>query len=162
MVFLASAQTRHSELIAFVAAGLAAWSFIAVYWVLLWRGSVRWNSQRVFGTLIATVVVAVGGALVAMAANLILPDLRGEFGVLCASMLIPIAWLIVTIFLWRETAFERRSRLAASPQRTVGCPTCGYNLTGLTATRCPECGKQCTLDELFAAQAEPQSADLER
>ena len=44
--------------------------------------------------------------------------------------------------------------------KAITCPTCGYNLTGLTATRCPECGKQCTLDELFAAQARTMERDL--
>ncbi|MDB5303490.1 MAG: hypothetical protein JWM97_1039, partial [Phycisphaerales bacterium] len=42
----------------------------------------------------------------------------------------------------------------------VVCPTCGYNLTGLTATRCPECGSQFTLDELMAAQPGREGEEL--
>ena len=162
MVIIVGLDRPNSTQVAPLVAGAAAWAFIAVYWVLLWRGSVRWTSMRVLGTLMATILVLVAGAFLAAAVNLILPDPRDELGILSASMFVPIAWLIATVFLWRETALERRSRLAASPQRTVSCPTCGYNLTGLTATRCPECGKQSTLDELFAAQADPQPADVER
>ena len=33
----------------------------------------------------------------------------------------------------------------------IACPTCGYNLTGLREARCPECGSQFTLDQLYAA-----------
>ncbi|MCH9033356.1 MAG: hypothetical protein IID42_02485 [Planctomycetes bacterium] len=30
------------------------------------------------------------------------------------------------------------------------CPKCGYDLKGLAMARCPECGTEFTLDELFA------------
>jgi predicted Zn-ribbon and HTH transcriptional regulator len=36
----------------------------------------------------------------------------------------------------------------------MACPNCGYNLTGLREARCPECGSQFTLDELFARVTE--------
>lgn len=30
------------------------------------------------------------------------------------------------------------------------CPRCGYNMTGLTRCRCPECGGEFGLDEMMA------------
>ena len=33
----------------------------------------------------------------------------------------------------------------------VPCPNCGYNLRGLTAADCPECGEKFTLEELVPA-----------
>jgi hypothetical protein len=43
----------------------------------------------------------------------------------------------------------------------VVCPNCGYNLTGLSGTRCPECGKQYTINELLAEQPARAAADVE-
>jgi putative transposase len=40
------------------------------------------------------------------------------------------------------------------------CPHCGYNMTGLHEARCPECGTQYTLNELFAS-LQGSAADLE-
>jgi len=28
------------------------------------------------------------------------------------------------------------------------CPECGYNMAGLSATKCPECGNEFTIDQL--------------
>jgi len=61
-------------------------------------------------------------------------------------------WLAATIFLWRETPLERVERIKGSSKSAVTCPTCGYNLTGLSEARCPECGTRFTLDELLALQ----------
>ena len=43
--------------------GLATAAFVGVYWVLLWRRSVRWTRPRVLGSIgIALGAVAVGAA----------------------------------------------------------------------------------------------------
>ena len=57
----------------------------------------------------------------------------------------------------RETATERSERLRSLNKTAVACPKCGYNLTGLQGTRCPECGTLYTIDELLAEQ--PSRAD---
>jgi hypothetical protein len=67
---------------------------------------------------------------------------------------VPIAWVLITVLLWRETARERFERLAGlGPGPTVSCPVCGYSLAGLREARCPECGTHFTLDQLLAAQS---------
>jgi len=35
----------------------------------------------------------------------------------------------------------------------IACPSCGYNLTGLSEARCPEYGSRFTLDQLVASLA---------
>lgn len=69
-----------------------------------------------------------------------------------STVLIPLVWLISTVFIWRETPAERGDRIHRSTTAAIICPTCGYNLTGLNESRCPECGSGFTLDELLAAQ----------
>jgi hypothetical protein len=97
--------------------------------------------------------LAAGGAVVVgfMAGVLVYPIERdvGEF-VGCVTA--PLAWLIAATIIWRETPLERSQRLGPISKTGIVCPNCGYNLTGLQSTRCPECGTQYTLDELLASQ----------
>lgn len=142
----------------FCLAGAVAWIFMAAYWVLLWRKSVVWTPQRrglTFGALVgaffagAVVGVVMGGIVAA------------DFGWFMGSITAPVLWLVATVFIWRESAAERGARLARSGRDAVVCPTCGYNLTGLGETRCPECGTRFTIDQLLAAQPARAAADLE-
>ena len=71
-----------------------------------------------------------------------------------------ITGLLSTIMVWRETELDRAQRLAQTSSGILGCPHCGYNMTGLKIARCPECGIEYTLNELFAALQE-QIGDLE-
>jgi DNA-directed RNA polymerase subunit RPC12/RpoP len=63
-----------------------------------------------------------------------------------------LTWLAVAVFIWCETPAEPAERIEGSSKSAVACPTCGYNLTGLSEARCPECGTRFTLDELLALQ----------
>ena len=40
-----------------------------------------------------------------------------------------------------ETPSEESALVEYLRERDVACPLCGYNLRGLTAARCPECGR---------------------
>ena len=48
---------------------------------------------------------------------------------------------------------------ARNPDAMV-CPACGYNMTGLRATTCPECGASYTINELAALQPQLDATDL--
>lgn len=70
-------------------------------------------------------------------------------------------WLVSTCLIWRETKEERSSRLKGASSQTIACPNCGYNLTGLRATMCPECGTTYTIDELLSAQPAMEASEIE-
>jgi hypothetical protein len=74
-----------------------------------------------------------------------------QFAVLIGGGTVPIAWVLGTVIVWRETAPERAQRLAAFGAAVV-CPLCGYNMAGLRTACCPECGGTFTLEQLVAAQ----------
>lgn len=127
------------------------YAFAGTYWVLLWRGVVRWTRSRVLRTAGASALALVAGAALAGFAFALNPRLPAQFLVLFGGGIVPIAWVVGTVVLWRETPHERADRLAALGGK-VACPLCGYNLAGLAASPCPECGGRFTLDRLAAAQ----------
>jgi hypothetical protein len=141
----------------YLISGLIAWAFLAIWWFLLWRKSVRWNGIRIGVSAVAVLLAAAAGYLVAVVLN----QSEREFGDFIGSATAPLLWIVATIFVWRETAGERAARVDSSGRDSIVCPTCGYNLTGLKEPRCPECGTQFTLDQLLAAQPSRTRADLE-
>ncbi|HEY2584665.1 MAG TPA: hypothetical protein VGI81_02745 [Tepidisphaeraceae bacterium] len=144
-------RVRETEL--FLCSDVFTWLFIAAYWFILWRSSVRWSSRRVVSTAISVpAAVMVGVVIAAIAAGIVPTGGDWSFGAFVGGVVAILLWLIATVLLWRETAAERAQRLTASSRSTVACPTCGYNLTGLSEARCPECGSRFTLDELIALQ----------
>ena len=143
---------RHTETTVFAVCGAVTWVLVAIYWCLLWRSSVKWSPQRIALTWAAAFgALAVGGG-VGLFASTIMPGRDTSFGTFIAGVLAIILWVIGTVFVWRETAAERAHRISRSASFAISCPTCGYNLTGLSESRCPECGSKFTLDELAAAQ----------
>ncbi len=145
-----------NEHFAFLISGLTTWIFIAVYWILLWQRSVRWSRFRVAATTLAVP----GSIAVAFIIFTTLRTLNTELAMFVASLTAIFLWVTATVFIWTETARERRERIGASRPDVISCPTCGYNLTGLHQPICPECGDTFTLDELFAAQPSTTDEDL--
>jgi hypothetical protein len=138
---------------------LALWGvvylFIAVYWLVLWRGVVRWTRRRVLMTAGATGLALVGGAAFGAVSLAINPRMPPPIAILLGGGFVPIVWVLATVLVWTETRAERADRLRAlGGPRAVTCPVCGYSLTGLMEARCPECGGRFTLDQLLAAQAD--------
>lgn len=140
---------------AWIFAGAVTWAFVAMYWVLLWHKSVRWEG-RVHTTVVAAILSAAAGAVIGAICNTI----EQGFGAFVGSTSAILLWLVATCFLWRESPTERAERLGATGRDGVVCPTCGYNLTGLKEPRCPECGSQFTLDQLLASQPSRAAAEL--
>ena len=145
---------RLDEAWLFLGSSLGTWLFVAGYWVLLWRGSVRWDSRRSIGAILAAVATAGAGFFVGLVITIVLPPYaNGAFGTFVGGLVAIMLWVVATVILWRDTPTERAQRARASSRSTIVCPTCGYNLTGLSESRCPECGSKFTLDELIALQA---------
>lgn len=139
------------------------YSFVATYWVLLWRSTVKWTPARVRHTVLAGLLAMAGGGAIAAAA---LALSRGQMpyglSMLLGGGTVPIVWVLATVLLWRETAAERlarMSKLVSNP--SVLCPVCGYNLSGLREARCPECGGSFTLDQLAASQPQREEHPAE-
>jgi DNA-directed RNA polymerase subunit RPC12/RpoP len=148
---------RGSETELFAGSGAVTWLFVGVYWCLLWRHSIRWSSRRVTGTILSAVGAAVVGIVIGVFTAVVVVSVGdGSFGAFVGGVVAILLWLIATVFLWRETVAERASRISSSSRSAITCPTCGYNLTGLSEARCPECGSKFTLDELIALQSKTE------
>lgn len=135
------------------------YTFIGAYWLLLWRGVVQWTPWRVRWTILATALSLAAGAAVASAIMIIgRGQVPAPFALLVGGGLVPVAWCLATVFIWRETAEERTRRLSTSAAAPIACPLCGYSLAGLREARCPECGSEFTLDQLLALQQDLRTA----
>lgn len=135
---------QHGEL---VLACVVMWAFIATYWITLWRRTVRWTTWRTRATVWTGGAAAAAGVLAGLLVGRRFGD---ELMFFVFSTVTPLIWLTWTVFIWRESGSERAVRTRG--ETPITCPSCGYNLAGLVQARCPECGTQFTLDELFAHQ----------
>lgn len=131
-----------------------------VLWWLVWRGAVRWTSQRTVRTalLVAMMVVAPFAPLA--------PRLHVDWFdtiVRVIPLLVLAVWFAGTAWAWRlepgEMPTSIRQMIAASTLTngthamddnsvSVPCGNCEYDLRGLREARCPECGWTTTLDAL--------------
>jgi hypothetical protein len=134
--------------------------FMAGYWLALWRRTVNWTRQRVRRTMWAVGIAVFAGGAIGGMIRLAL-DYEQVIGTCLGSLSAAVMWIILTIFVWRETESERAARLSRANADVLICPTCGYNLTGLRESRCPECGASFTLNELLAAQPSRVPAEIE-
>ena len=55
---------------------------------------------------------------------------------------------LAAMIVWRRGYVRGWRRARNAPPL---CPKCGYDLSGLTQCRCPECGSEFRLDELWRA-----------
>jgi len=149
---------RASEQQMLMICGSFTWAMAGGYWLLLWWRQVRWTSTRITATILLVPLMLVLCILVTIAFSGI--ERIVGYGLSC--IIAPMGWLMGTILVWRETKAERAARISGTNADAVTCPTCGYNLTGLSDTRCPECGAKFTLNELFARQPDREAAKLDQ
>lgn len=62
-------------------------------------------------------------------------------------------WMLIT------AAALVRTQSANGHSTPIFCPSCGYDMRGLTHTTCPECGKEHTLDRLVSSGREIPTRD---
>lgn len=114
-----------------------------VVWVLVWRRLVVWSAVVIRRTAAAALLCL--GLPIALLSLFWQP--ASEFVEVVLGCL-PIigwgVWMAVTIATWPVLHFG-----PAEPDSAPRCLRCGYLLIGLRSTRCPECGDEPTLDELW-------------
>ncbi len=133
--------------------------FVVYYWLKLWRGDVRWTDRRIYATWLSAPAALLLGCLIGIAITFLFASFNRYRGywdwdmfIVFAGLWTILLWLIFTVLLWRETPAERAERVRQNAGDVLFCPKCGYNMTGLYESRCPECGTRYTLDQLAAAQ----------
>ena len=160
IVYLACDEHLEGEIEIAVPAMLTA-IFAAGYWLFVWRKAVRWTGRRVTRTLIAAGAAATISAAIVAGCAVAFENFDSDIATYVGCVLAPLLWMIATAFIWRETAAEREVRLTRPGGESIVCPACTYDLTGLREARCPECGAQYTLNELFASQPGRAAAEIE-
>jgi hypothetical protein len=118
---------------------------VVIWWWLAWRKAVQWNGRLIRQTALlgAAFVVACGLASFLRKE----PDWLGSLTI-TGPLFLTGVWYVVTVLVWR--VFPQTPRTTAEQvSELLKCSSCGYSLIGLYESRCPECGRTRTLDELF-------------
>jgi len=122
-------------------AALTVWLVL----VLAWRTAVTWTARRVTLTL---GLFAVTVAMPIVSPWLPSPTGNSDFWPVVLTLGAGPVLLAGIALFWRDDRAPRGTPGDAVEQR-LKCPACGYLMTGLHEARCPECGQQYTLDELY-------------
>ena len=131
-------------------------AFIAFYWIMLWRGTVRWTNRRIMMTIGAAVSATIAGVAVGIPFSIV----DDSFSMFIGGVFAMLLWLALTVFIWRESTAERAERMRHRTADALICPSCGYNMTGLGQASCPECGASYTISELMALQPSREQEDI--
>jgi hypothetical protein len=113
-----------------------------------------WSHQRRSRPIWLGVVMTVGIGLFALAlCGLIDVVFRGDDEFLITAVVSAAGGLILLgwIRLYRRYA-AGRALFDENGVLDLRCPACQYRMVGLKQSRCPECGKEYTLDELVSRQ----------
>lgn len=140
------------ESAALVLASFVTGGVLVAAWVRVWYRQVVWDHRRRVLTAASVLFSLIFAGLIGLAVAKL--TRREGIGIFIGSMFGAVGWLASTAIIWRETARERCARLQSMSKGVLTCPRCGYNLTGLRGTRCPECGAEYSLDELVGIMFE--------
>jgi uncharacterized paraquat-inducible protein A len=152
LAFVWANRTSRSDYpFTWIFAGALSWLILALGFFLIWRTRINWTRRRISLTISA----AIASVLLASIFGVVASFAESGFGWFLTSALAPALWLLATAVIWSDSPAEFVQRQTRT-NKSILCPTCNYNLTGLTEARCPECGASFTLDALFAAQS-PES-----
>ena len=139
---------------------LGLYTFVATYWILLWRTMIRWTRERVMRTFLAGVLAVLMSGAAAGFVFMVFRRSEPALVLLISGAIVPVVWVLATVLIWRETPAERIERLSSAGREAISCPVCGYNMTGLSEARCPECGTRFTLDQLVVTQPKTDTHTL--
>ena len=125
---------------AYVAFSTLMVSIPMAIWVLLWRKHVSWTPERKWMVIGLTALVIVLPTIFHFIAS------KNEEVFISASLIGLGLWVMLTARIWRKPADPIQE--FGLPE-VLRCGDCDYRMAGLHQARCPECGRQYTLDELF-------------
>jgi hypothetical protein len=114
---------------------------------LIWAtfGRWRWLLRNIFTCLVIW-AVAIGACIVLDSASR-----RAEVAIAGIIFLaFTASALVVTTSIYQLS--RGRPIFLADGKISVHCPGCGYNMSGLDSSSCPECGQRYTLDQLIKGQ----------
>ena len=115
-------------------------------WIGIWRACVRWDRRLVSRTVLLCIVCVVFPIGAVAYRDLYSTSIMGGTPEMVGVL--PLIgwglWMAVSVWMWPWSV----SASAVSAE-SLSCLKCGYLLTGLRVTRCPECGDEPTLDELW-------------
>lgn len=140
--------------------GLALYPIGLILWPLIWLRAVRWTFRRIAFTmawLVASLALAVVVFLVWIMAAALNSWLDEDYATGISVPLAMILWPLGTVFIWQDRLADRAARSRAAQRDAVKCPGCGYALSDIRSTTCPECGRTFTLRELVVGG---QGADM--
>lgn len=142
--------------------GLALYPIGLILWPLIWLRAVRWTLRRIAFTmawLVASLAFAVVVFLVWMMAAALNSWLDEDYATAICVPLAMILWPLGTVYIWQDRLADRAARSREAQRDGVKCPGCGYALSDIRSTTCPECGRTFTLRELVVGG---QGADMHR
>ena len=153
-IVLETTVIRDDEVAIVTSEGLTA-AYLLAGWILIWAWTIRWSPTRIALTSVSPLIAAMPAMVVGVMVGLAVRHSDAVWlGTFIGGIVWAPIWLAVTTLIWRETHAERAERLKRVGINAIACPSCGYNLTGLRESVCPECGAAYTLDQLFAALAD--------
>lgn len=118
-------------------------------WIMIWRKVVIWD-RRAWGVTVLSALAWIALPIVLL--WLFKDYARDKNFARAVLVVLPIIgwgiWLAVTVHHW-----PMRHDIVGGDELGPRCLRCGYSLRGLCGTRCPECGDEPTLDELWASSA---------
>lgn len=132
-----------------MAVSYLAGSVPAVFvWLLIWRGAMPEPARGIRRAIMWAVL------LIDLPAAILLVSPSGGTFLEQTFYTAPVIGWGLWMALTPRLCFARWKSLAlpiGTARERPSCPSCGYLLIGLTSTRCPECGAEPTLDELWKA-----------
>lgn len=131
--------------------GLALYPLGLILWPLIWFRAVRWTFRRIAFTM-AWLVASLLFAGAVFVGWIILAAINGwmdeDYAMSVCVPLAMILWPLGTVFIWQDRLADRAARSREAQRDGVKCPGCGYALSDIRSTTCPECGRTFTLREL--------------
>ena len=129
------------EIWAIIATNVFSGAVAVSIWLLIWYRVVLWTPRVVVYTVVS---ILIGMTVVALCPLLVNSTARLQVVAYWLPLMTLGVWVATTAWLW-----PARTSPVSLLEEQLRCLRCDYSLVGLTHTRCPECGNESTLEQLF-------------